>query len=59
MFNQQKNNQISSVYGIVKNSSNWKFLRLIENQVDIEVGEHFIGNLESLLGILIYIIDCL
>ena len=56
LFNQQKNNQISCIYGIITTGSNWKFLRLRKNQVDIEAWEHFIGNLEDLLGILIYII---
>ncbi|WP_353734920.1 MULTISPECIES: hypothetical protein [unclassified Okeania] len=57
LFNRQKNHQISCIYGIVTTGSNWKFLRLTENQVEIEAGEHFIGNLESLFGILIYIIE--
>ncbi|WP_293123215.1 hypothetical protein [Okeania sp. SIO1I7] len=57
LFNQQKNNQISCIYGIVTTGSNWKFLRLTENQVEIDISEYFIGNLESLFGILIYIIE--
>ena len=56
LFNKQKNNQISCIYGIITIGSNWKFLRLTKKQVDIEVGEYFIGNLEVLLGILIYMI---
>ena len=56
LFNQQKNNQISCIYGIITTGSNWKFLRLTKNQVDIEAWEHFIGDLEDLLGILIYMI---
>ncbi|MEB3341462.1 hypothetical protein [Okeania sp.] len=56
LFNQQKNNQIYCIYGIITTGSNWKFLRLTENQVDIEVGEYFIGNLQYLLGILVSII---
>ena len=56
LFNQQKNNQISCIYGIVTTGSNWKFLKLKENQVDIEGTEHFIGNLEYLLGVLVDII---
>ena len=54
--NQQKNNQIFCIYGIITTGSNWKFLRLRKKQVDIEAWEHFIGDLEDLLGILIYMI---
>ncbi|MGK7905539.1 MAG: hypothetical protein AB4352_29865 [Hormoscilla sp.] len=61
IFNQQKNNPIPSIYGIVTTGSIWKFMKLAEKQVanaarKIEPGEHFINNLESLLGILSYII---
>ena len=56
LFNQQKNNQIFCIYGIITTGSNWKFLRLRKKQVYIEAWEHFIGDLEDLLGILIYMI---
>ena len=56
LFNQQKNNQISCIYGIITTGSNWRFLRLTKKQVYIEAWEHFIGDLEYLLGILIYMI---
>lgn len=57
LFDKQKNNQIYCIYGIVTTGSNWKFLRLIKNQVEIDISEYFIGDLESLFGILIYTIE--
>ena len=56
LFNEQKKNQIPCIYGIVTTGSNWKFIKLIEKIVSIEPGEHFIGDLESLLGILSQIV---
>lgn len=56
LFNEQKKNQIPCIYGIVTTGSNWKFMNLIEKIVSIEPGEHFIGDLESLLGILSQIV---
>jgi len=56
IFNEQKNNHIPNIYGIVTTGSNWKFMKLAEKLVAIEPGEHFINNIESLLGILSYII---
>ncbi|GBF80219.1 hypothetical protein [Aphanothece sacrum] len=53
IFNERQQNQISCIYGVVTTGSNWKFLRLVENLVDIEAGEHFIGDLEGLFGILL------
>lgn len=52
IFNKQHNDPIPYIYGGITTGSIWKFLRLTENRVEIEAREHFIGNLEELLGIL-------
>lgn len=57
LFNQQKNNNIPCIYGIITTGSIWKFLKLVENKVYLESKEHFINNLELILGILSHIID--
>lgn len=57
LFNEHKNNPIPFIYGGVTTGSLWKFIKLVKNSVSIESEEHFIGNLESLLGILSYIIN--
>ncbi|MCP2727251.1 hypothetical protein [Limnofasciculus baicalensis] len=57
LFNQQKNNNIPCIYGIITTGSIWKFIKLVENQVYLESREHFINNLELILGILSQIID--
>jgi len=57
LFNQKKNNPIPCIYGGVTTGSNWKFMKLVENTAAIAAGEHFIGNIESLLGILTQIIQ--
>ncbi|NEP46711.1 MAG: hypothetical protein F6K35_48980 [Okeania sp. SIO2H7] len=56
IFNEQKNNNINSIYGVVTTGSLWKFMRLRENTISLEPEVHFVGNLESLLGILVWII---
>ena len=56
VFNEQKNNNINSIYGAVTTGSLWKFMRLRENTISLEPEVHFVGNLESLLGILVWII---
>ncbi|NEO98577.1 MAG: hypothetical protein F6K58_07840 [Symploca sp. SIO2E9] len=57
LFNERKQNQIPCIYGVITTGSNWKFLRLVENRVDIEAGEHFIGDLDGLFGILLDMIE--
>jgi len=57
LFNEQRHNQISCIYGVITTGSNWKFLRLVENRVEIEAREHFIGDLDGLFGILLHMIQ--
>ncbi|MGC9525833.1 MAG: hypothetical protein ACP5D7_09870 [Limnospira sp.] len=57
VFNERRENQIPCIYGAITTGSNWKFLRLVEKRVDIEAGEHFIGDLDELFGILSDIIE--
>jgi hypothetical protein len=56
LFNQQRNQPIACIYGGVTTGSNWKFMKLVDNTVSIESGEHFIGNIELILGILTQIV---
>lgn len=57
IFNERKQNHIPCIYGVVTTGSIWKFLRLVEKRVDIAAGEHFIGDLEGLFGILLNMIE--
>ena len=52
IFNQQQGNQISTIYGVVTTGNIWKFLKLENTEVDIDLTEYFINNLEKILGIL-------
>ena len=56
LFNQKRNNPIPCIYGAVTTGSIWKFLKLQDNQVYVELLEHFIENIESILGILMQIV---
>ncbi|MDZ7957574.1 MAG: hypothetical protein RMY34_06655 [Aulosira sp. DedQUE10] len=56
LFNQKRNNSIPCIYGAITTGSIWKFLKLQDNQVSVELLEHFIENIESILGILMQIV---
>ena len=54
-FNQQKHNAIGTVYGVVTTGSLWRFLKLEERLVYVDIVEYPIQQLEIILGILEWI----
>ncbi|MEQ8466192.1 hypothetical protein [Coleofasciculus sp. E1-EBD-02] len=51
IFNEHKNNEIACIYGVITTGSIWKFLKLVKTTVSIERGEHYLNNLDLILGI--------
>ena len=56
MFNEQKGNQIKTMYGIVTTGSNWRFLKL-DDLLYIDVKEYYIEQLGKIMGIMLQIIN--
>ena len=52
IFNQRKGKQISTIYGVVTTGTNWKFLTLKGQIIEIDLNEYFINQLGKILGIL-------
>ncbi|MBD2596337.1 hypothetical protein H6G74_18670 [Nostoc spongiaeforme FACHB-130] len=52
LFNQQKGNVIESVYGSVTTGTNWKFMRLTGQVVEIDLNEYFLSDVGKILGII-------
>ena len=52
LFNQQKGNEIETIYGSVTTGTNWKFLRLSGQIIEIDLNEYFINDLGKIIGIL-------
>ncbi|WP_413163784.1 hypothetical protein ACL6C3_30155 [Capilliphycus salinus ALCB114379] len=52
LFNEREENQIKTIYGAVTTGSIWKFIRLQNDTVEIDLGEYFIDNVNKILGIL-------
>jgi hypothetical protein len=57
LFNQQEGNEITEIYGVVTSGTLWKFLKLSENQVFLDLTEYYLGDLPKILGILSIGID--
>ncbi len=52
LFNQQEQNSITTIHGVVTTGTNWKFLRLTDNQVEIDLNEYYLSGIDKILGIL-------
>lgn len=52
LFNQQKENEIKTIYGSVTTGTNWKFIRLSGQIIEIDLNEYFINDVGKILGIL-------
>jgi hypothetical protein len=53
LFNQQYNQNISQIMGAVTSGTNWRFMALKENLVEIDLTEYYLDSLPKILGILI------
>ncbi len=56
-FNQQENNQIKTIYGIVTSGEIWKFLELSQQTVAIDLSDYYINNIDKIIGILLSFIS--
>ena len=52
IFNQRENCNINTVFGVVTSGTNWKFLKLEEQTIFIDLQEYYLDNIGKLLGIL-------
>jgi len=57
LFNQQKQNNIQAVYGVVTTGSNWQFLRLEGKTVEIELKEYYLSEIDKILSIFTMILQ--
>lgn len=58
LFNQQEQNEIETIYGLVTNGIDWKFLKLSQNILMIDENMYFSSgeNLNVLLGVFAFIL---
>ena len=52
LFNQQYQNDIPIIYGAATTGNDWKFLRLSDRLVEIDLTEYQLSNIDKILGIL-------
>lgn len=57
LFNEKAGNEIATIYGVVTTGSAWKFLKLQQNDVYVDMAEYHINNPEKILGILVAMLN--
>lgn len=57
LFNEQENNKIPMIYGIVTSGEIWKFLQISGQNVAIDLTDHYINNIDKIIGILLSFIS--
>jgi hypothetical protein len=57
LYNQRSDSNISSVYGVVTTGSAWKFLRLTQSELTLDLKEYYIDNAGKILGVLKHIFE--
>jgi len=53
IFNQRKGIDIPVIYGVVTSGTTWRFLRLNETNVCIDLVEYYINQVDKILGIIL------
>ncbi|MEH1938524.1 MAG: hypothetical protein V7L14_33435 [Nostoc sp.] len=56
LFNEREGNNIETIYGTVTTGTNWKFLKLLEQVIEIDLGEYYINDIGKIIGILSHIL---
>jgi len=57
LFNREHGNDIPTVYGALTTGTYWKFLRLIETMVYVDVTEYHVQDAERIVGIIVAMIQ--
>lgn len=56
-FNQQQNNPIQTIYGAITTGTLWRFLKLEQTEVTIDLSEYALPPIEPILGKLIHMVN--
>ena len=57
LYNKQKGTELQKIYGCVTTGDNWQFMKLENNEIQIDTKKYYLGNVSELLGIFQNIID--
>ncbi|NET01216.1 MAG: hypothetical protein F6K61_11710 [Sphaerospermopsis sp. SIO1G1] len=52
LFNEREENEIKEIYGVVTTGEIWKFLKLSDAKLQIDLAEYFLNDIAKIMGIL-------
>ena len=61
IFNKREDKEFESIFGVVTNGNQWKFLKLNQDEIYIDLNDYYIISPEKIMGILISMVkpECL
>lgn len=57
LFNEQERNEIKTIYGVVTSGTVWRFLKLEDKIIYVDVVEYYIKDVKKIIGILLSAIE--
>ena len=57
IFNEREGNEIPVIYGAVTSGTNWRFLKLKDQVIEIDLTEYYLRDVNKILGILASVIN--
>lgn len=57
LFNEREGNEIKTIYGVVTSGTIWRFLKLEDKVIYIDVVEYYIKDVKKIIGILLSAIE--
>jgi hypothetical protein len=57
IFNEREGKEIQTIYGAVTSGTNWRFLKLEGQTINIDLQEYFLSDINKILGILTSVIN--
>jgi hypothetical protein len=52
IFNEREGNEIYTIFGTVTSGTNWRFLKLQGDFINIDLDEYYLSDIKKILGIL-------
>lgn len=55
-FNEFKGNPTSAIYGSITNGTQWRFLKLVEQIIEIDLTDYPLPPIDQILGFLVWMV---
>jgi hypothetical protein len=56
-FNEKQGESLSTIFGVATSGTAWRFLKLTESTVEMDMSDYFISDVEKIVGILCHMVQ--